>query len=232
MQGEASPTFEFTPAWRVAYPGACIGVLAMHGVRNPEKSARLDRKKAALEEALRKQYASYDRNGLLSIPVLAAYRDYYKRFNKTYHVWHQLASVVFTNRSIPSVAALVEAMYMAELKNMLLTAGHDLGTIVKFLRVDVAKGTESYVRLNREVQVLKERDMFISDAKGAVSSILYGPDRRTLIRPKTRSVVFTVYAPPGIDDGDVRTHLEDIRDNVALFSPDASVGMMKTYIAN
>jgi DNA/RNA-binding domain of Phe-tRNA-synthetase-like protein len=213
----------------MAYPDACIGVLAMHRVTNPKASPQLDERKAQLEAALRERYSSYDRNGLLKLPVLAAYRDYYKRFKKTYHVWHQLASVVFTNRSIPAVAALVEAMYMAELKNMLLTAGHDLREIVKPLRVDIAEGTERYIRMNGEVQELKRRDMYISDAKGIISSIIYGPDRRTMIQPKTKRALFTVYAPPGIDARDVLSHLEDIRKNVLLFSPKASVKLMKTF---
>jgi len=223
--------FEFTPSWRLAYPGACIGVLALHGVTNPERCDPLEEKKVQLEATLRERYASYDRNGLLALPVLAAYRDYYKRFNKTYHVWHQLASVVFTRRSIPSVAALVEAMYIAELENMLLTAGHDLGTIVQPLRADVADGTERYVRLNGEVQRLKQRDMFIADGDGIISSIIYGPDNRTRIRPKTKSVVFTVYAPPGIEEDIVVSHLKDIRENVALFAPEASIEFLKTFVA-
>jgi DNA/RNA-binding domain of Phe-tRNA-synthetase-like protein len=223
---------EFTPNWRMAYPGACIGVLAMHRVTNPRSNAQLDQKKAELETTLRERYSSYDRNGLLKLPTLTAYRDYYKRFKKTYHVWHQLASVVFTRRSIPSIAALVEAMYMAELKNMLLTAGHDLRAIAQPLRVDIAEGTERYIRMNGDVQELKRRDMYITDAKGIISSIIYGPDRRTMIQPKTKRVVFTVYAPPGIDARDVLSHLEDIRDNVALFSPKASVKLMKTFGAS
>jgi DNA/RNA-binding domain of Phe-tRNA-synthetase-like protein len=219
---------EFTPNWRMAYPGACIGLLAMQGVRNPKSNPQLDEKKAELEAALRERYASYDRNGLLKIPTLAAYREYYRRFKKTYHVWHQLASIVFTNRSIPTVAALVEAMYMAELKNMLLTAGHDLKAIAQPLKVDVADGTERYVRMNGEVQDLKARDMYITDAKGIISSIIYGPDRRTRILPKTKRVLFTVYAPPGIEESAVISHLEDIRANVLIFAPKASVKLLKT----
>jgi DNA/RNA-binding domain of Phe-tRNA-synthetase-like protein len=222
---------EFTPSWRMAYPGACIGLLAMQGVTNPKSSPELDEKKAELVSDLRERYSSYDRNGLLKIPTLAAYRDYYRPFRKTYHVWHQLASVVFTNRSIPAVAALVEAMFMAELKNMLLTAGHDLKVIAQPLKIDVADGTERYIRMNGEVQDLKARDMYITDAKGIISSIIYGPDRRTRILPKTKRVLFTVYAPPGIEESDVISHLNDIRDNVLLFAPKASVKLLKTFVA-
>jgi len=80
------------------------------------------------------------------------------------------------------------------------------------VRADVAAGSEVYVRLDGGEQVLKEGDMFIADARGVLSSILYGPDYRTRIRPETQQVLFTVYAPPGIEAGAVRHHLETIRD--------------------
>jgi len=40
--------------------------------------------------------------------------------------------------------------------------------------------------------------MFIADGQGVISSIVYGPDRRTRITLATRNAVFTVYAPAGI----------------------------------
>ncbi len=57
---------------------------------------------------------------------LPAYASYYRAFDKTYHVLGQLKSVAVKGKAIPSVAALVEAMFIAELHNGLLTAGHDL----------------------------------------------------------------------------------------------------------
>jgi DNA/RNA-binding domain of Phe-tRNA-synthetase-like protein len=221
--------FELTPEWKSAYPGSSIGVLVMHGVVNPRQHPQLHEKKVNLEEALRTQFSSYDRKGLKAIPVLAAYNEYYKQFNKTYHVQHQLESVVFKNRNIPKVAALVEAMFMAELKNLLLTAGHDLDIIESPLRIDVAKGTESYIRMNGDEQRLKAGDMMIADMKGIVSCIIYGPDHRTRIRPETKRVVFTVYAPPGIEEREVTHHLEDIQENVAVIVPDATMELLETF---
>lgn len=221
--------FVVTPAWKSEYPGSSVGVLVMHGVANPQQHPQLHEKKIYLEEALRTQFSSHDRKSLKALPVLTSYNAYYKQFNKTYHVQHQLESVVFKNRHIPRVAALVEAMFMAELKNLLLTAGHDLDMIETPLRIDVAKGTESYIRMNGDEQQLKAGDMMIADAKEIVSCIIYGPDRRTRISPETKRVVFTVYAPPGIEVGDVGRHLEDIRDNVEVIAPDASVELLETF---
>ena len=223
---------EVAPAWKSAHSGASVGVLAMYGVENPQHHPQLDEKKEDLEKALRAQFSSYDRKSLKTIPVLAAYAAYYKQFSKTYHVQHQLESLVFKNRDIPKVSTLVKAMFMAELKSLLLTAGHDLNAIGLPLRIDVAKGTESYIRMNAEEQTLKAGDMMIADATSVMSCIIYGPDRRTRIRPETKRVVFTVYAPPGIEERDVSRHLENIRENVTVITPGASVELLQTFGAD
>ena len=220
---------EVSSAWKLAYPGATVGMLAMKGVENPHQHQELNQKKEDLERELRVQFSSDDRKSLRAIPVLAAYDTYYKQFGKTYHVQHQLESVVFKNRPIPNVASLVEAMFMAELKNQMLTAGHDWNAIEEPIRIDVATGAESYIRMNGEKQTVKAGDMMIADETNIVSCVVYGPDRRTRIRPETERVVFTVYAPAGIAEGDVRLHLEDIRENVTVIAPEASVDSIETF---
>jgi DNA/RNA-binding domain of Phe-tRNA-synthetase-like protein len=206
-----------------------VGVLAMAGVANPAHHEGFDAQKEALERDLRSRFASYDRAALRALPVMQAYHAYYKQFKKTYHVQLQLESIVFKDKSIPRVAALVEAMFMAELKNQLLTAGHDLDVVQMPVGIDVAVGTERYVRLNGQEQELKEGDMLIADAQGVLSSVLYGPDRRTQLRPDTRRALFTVYAPPGIARQAVVVHLEDIRDYILLVSPQATTELLAAY---
>ena len=212
---------EVMPDWREAYPGACVGVMAVSGVRNPQRDSALERQKADLEDDLRKMYSGYDRAALKEIPALKVYNDYYKRFRKTYHVLLQLESVIFKGATIPSVSALVETMFMAELEHLLLTAGHDLDQVVLPVRVGVARGDERYVRLNGEELTLKEGDMYIADRDKVLSSIIYGPDRSTRITTDTKRVLFTVYAPHGISSDQVREHLEEIGANVLQFSPEA-----------
>jgi len=112
---------------------------------------------------------------------------------------------------------------------MLLTAGHDLDVVQLPLILDVSKGTESYTLMRGQEQILKPDDMFISDQGGVISSIIYGPDRRTQITPATRNAAFTVYAPVGIDGQAVARHLEDIRDYVMLVAPQARVELSKVY---
>jgi DNA/RNA-binding domain of Phe-tRNA-synthetase-like protein len=114
-------------------------------------------------------------------------------------------------------------MFMAELDDLLLTAGHDLDRLVLPLTLDVAAGTETYTLLRGEPQTLKTGDMFIRDGEGVISSIIYGPDRRTQITPETRRVVFTVYAPPGIAPETVAAHLRKMESNARLIAPQAEV---------
>jgi DNA/RNA-binding domain of Phe-tRNA-synthetase-like protein len=218
--------------WKATYPGAALGVLAMSSVANPKTSPELENRKARLEAALRSTFGSFDRSQLKSLPVLAAYNAYFKRFDKTYHVLHQLESVVFKGKPIPRGAALVEAMFMAELKNLLLTAGHDLDSVHGQVVADVAKGDETYLTLGGQQQTLKPGDMFIHDEMGILSSIIYGPAHRTPISPTTSRVLFTVYAPAGISPEEVRHHLDDLAQNVAAVSPAANADLADVLSAS
>jgi DNA/RNA-binding domain of Phe-tRNA-synthetase-like protein len=220
--------FHVSEEWAAAYPRAHVGVLAMNRVANPEQSAALDRVKAELEADLRARFAGHKAE-LRALPTLQAYKAYYKTFKKTYHVQMQLESVALKGQSIPRVAALVEAMFVAELRNLLLTAGHDLDAVRPPVGVDVGRGDERYVRLNGQEQVLKAGDMFIADAEGILSSIIYGPDRRTQIAPGTTRALFTVYAPAGIDEETVSRHLADIEANVRLVAPGAETEWLQVY---
>jgi DNA/RNA-binding domain of Phe-tRNA-synthetase-like protein len=219
--------FRVTDDWKRAYPGAHAGLLAMRNVINPPRHAELDLQKEELETDLRALFK--ERDSLKSLLPIKAYQEYFKRFKKTYHVFQQLESVVFKGKSIPQVAALVEAMFMEELRNMLLTAGHDLDAVQAPLKLDTSKGNEKYIRMNGQEQVLKSGDMMIADSVAVISSVIYGPDRRTMISPATRRVLFTVYGVPGIGEQSVRQHLEGIEANVRLVSPDAELELLEVY---
>lgn len=221
--------FEVTPAWKDAYPEALAGVLVIRAVSNPAHHPALESRKAALEEGLRAQFSGQDRAAIASHPVLQSYGSYYRQFKKTYHIQLQLESIVLKGKSIPGVAALVESMFMAEMQDLLLTAGHDLDVLQLPLTLDVAAGTEQYTLLRGDEQTLKPGDMLIRDQAGVISSILYGPDQRTQITLQTQNVVFTVYAPPGIDEQTVAGHLQHIEENVLIFAPQARVELLHVY---
>lgn len=215
--------------WKTAYPGAAVGILVMRNVVNPDHHPALDSHKAELENQLRSRFAGRSRAALKALPTIQAYDAHYKRFKKTYHALLQLESVALKGKSIPRVSALVEAMFVAELKNLLLTAGHDLEAIQMPVRLDVSDGSERYTRINGQEQVLKPGDMMIADAEGVISSVLYGPDRRTRITSNTQQVFFAVYAPAGIKKQAVRQHLHDIQANVMLIAPEAETVSLEVY---
>lgn len=223
--------FSSTPEWKTAFPGAQAGVLALRQVSNPPAAPALEARKQALEEALRARFAGQDRQAILVLPAVQANAAYYRRFGKTYHVQLQLESIAFKGKAIPSVAALVEAMFVAEIQNQLLTAGHDLDALQLPLRLDVSRGGETYTLMRGQEQPLKPGDMYIADGQGIISSILYGPDARTAIRPETQNALFMVYAPPGIAPQSVQDHLDGILANVRLFAPGAVVALNQVFAA-
>jgi len=221
--------FEVTSTWNSIFPKAHAGILVMRNTSNPEHHQELEKLKAELEEQLRFQFAGQDRAAITNHPILKIYSDYYKSFKKTYHVQLQLESIALKGKSIPSVFSLVECMFMAEVKNMLLTAGHDLDKLQLPLTLDVTQGTESYILMRGIEQIVKSGDMMISDQSGIISNIIYGPDQRTQITESTRNVVFTVYAPAGIKEELIMQHMADMRDYVMVIAPQAKVDLLKVY---
>jgi len=216
-------------AWKTTCPGAAVGILVMRNVSNPPHHLVLDKLKDDLVSELRRRFADYDRAMLKALKSIKAYRTYFQRYKKTYPVQLQLESVVFKGKSIPRVAALVEAMFMAELKNLLCTAGHDLEALQMPVTLDVSTGGERYTGINGQEQVLKPGDMMMSDAQSIISSLLHGPDQRTRITPSSRQVFFAVYAPQDIGERAVHQHLQDLQTNVLVVAPEAEVELLKVY---
>ena len=75
-----------TDEWRAAHPGATIGLLELAEIDNTGLSPTLNERKRAIEAGLRERYRGFTRHDFLSLPELAAYDRYYRRFNKTYHL--------------------------------------------------------------------------------------------------------------------------------------------------
>lgn len=219
--------FTVTSNWKQTYPGAHLGILVMKNVCNPTQHPKLDLVKRELEADLRALFT--DRSELKLLEPVRAYRNYYSRFDKTYHVLQQLESVIFKGKPIPAVSALVECMFIEELRNSLLTAGHDFDLVKAPVTLDVARDDEHYTRLNGQDQAVKPNDMIIKDSMGIISSLIYGPDKRTRITHSTHNVLFTVYGVPGISAKMVTQHLEGIEANVKVVSPEASTDLLKVY---
>ena len=220
---------EITKEWKDAFPGASVGVLVMRNTVNPKNNPDLDNKMKEIEDEIRNNFSESGREGIRALPTIRSYTEYYKKFKKTYHVMLQLESVALKNRNLPRISALVSAMFTAELKNQLLTAGHDISKLQRPIVLNIATGNESYTGMNGKVQNLNSDDMFISDNVGVISSIIYGPDNRTPITSDTSDVMFTVYGPAGISTEQIKNHLEDISSYVKLVSSDAVTEILEIY---
>lgn len=218
-----------TEAWRSTFPGAVVGALVMRGVRNPEQNLSLDATKRRLEADLRA--SGSDLGSEETHRILRAYEDYYRSRGKSFPLKAQRESIALKGKQIPSRAALVEAMFTAELKNMILTAGHDLNALVLPIHVDVSREDEAYVLMNGKEQIPTPGDMRMADGDGIISTVLFGPDRRTAITPRTTDALFAAYAPAGVGEESVRDHLEDIRANALLVAVAAQTGALLTVVA-
>ncbi len=87
-----------------------------------------------------------------------------------------------------------------------------------------------YIQLNVQEKGLIPNDMMVSDLQGITSSIIYGPDKRTQIKPDTRNILFIVYAPPGIEKLIVFQHLKDIQKYVhIIITPKGEIELPKVY---
>jgi DNA/RNA-binding domain of Phe-tRNA-synthetase-like protein len=203
--------------------------MALKNAANPKKCDALESKKRELENLIRSQFST--KSELAALPIIQAYTTYYKAFRKSYHVLFQLESIALKGKTIPSVVPLVEAMFMAELKNMLLTAGHDLNALELPVTLDISKGHEQYTMLNGKERSLKPGDMMMADNQGTISSVIYGPDRRTRITQETENPLFVVYAPPGVGEDRVIRHLQDVKEYIELFSPEVYVDSLETFVA-
>jgi DNA/RNA-binding domain of Phe-tRNA-synthetase-like protein len=200
-----------------------IGILVMQEVHNSPSNERLNLVKADIAGSLREKYKESTRNKLKSIYPMDVYVSYYNQFGYTYHLLLQLESII-QGKSMPAISSLVDAMFMAEMKNMLLTAGHDLDKVILPLCLKQSKG-EGYIALGGKTVITVPGDLMIEDKKGIISSILRGPDSRTNIDVQTSRVLFTVYAPPGIKDNLIYQHLNDIESYVKIFSEESSTGL-------
>ena len=208
--------------------GCRIGLLAVTNVTNPKTSEVLEKAKSLLEESAREKYAQIERQELKSIHPMSVYVSYYKKFGYTYHVLQQVESVAKGKKSM-SVSGLVDSMFMAEMKNMILTAGHDLAKIRGAVSLKVATGEEAYICMNGKETKTIPGDIMITDGESVLSSILRGPDGRTSIDTGTEEVLYTVYAPAGIEEKEILSHMNDIESYVRLFSPELNVAL-KTVI--
>ena len=216
-------TITATDAWHQAHPGGTIGLLELSSIDNSQPVPALEAQKRAIETALRAQYGDFTRPDFLEIPVLRAYKDYYRRFGKTYHVQLQLESIALKGKSLPAVSPLVDANFGAEMETFILAAGHDVAQLEGPVVMDVSGEADHMVQMNGREKALPPGDMIMRDAAGVCCSIIYGQDNRSPITPATSHVLYVAYGPAGVPRAAVEHHLQRIHAHIELFAPQATV---------
>jgi DNA/RNA-binding domain of Phe-tRNA-synthetase-like protein len=212
-----------TDEWRTAHPGATIGLLELSRVENSRQSLQLDDRKRETEARLRERYQGFTRQDFLSLPVMAAYEQYYKRFNKTYHVQLQVESIVLKGKNLPNVSPLVDANFAAEVETFVLTAGHDVARLQGAVFINVSRDGDQMTQMNGSLKPIRASDMIMRDENGICCSIIYGQDNRSPISSETSHVLYVAYAPVGVPAATVTDQLRKIEENIQLFSPTAVV---------
>ena len=208
-----------TAEWRAAHPGAVIGLLELSRVDNTRPSLELDARKRETAARVRDRYRGFTRQDFLSLPVMAGYARYYKRFGKTYHVLLQVESIVLKSKTLPNVSPLVDANFMAEVETLVLTAGHDADKLVGLVSMDVSRDGDQLTQMDGSPKAIPAGDMIMRDAKGVCCSILYGQDNRSPISRETSHVLYVAYAPAGVSAETVEAHLRAVEAHVRLMSP-------------
>jgi len=207
--------------WSSIHPDAVIGLLELSGVDNAQSSPALDERKREIEARLRERYRRFTRQDFLALPVMVNYREYYKRFDKTYHLLLQVESIVLKDKNLPDVSPLVGANFAAEVETFVLTAGHDVARLHEPVWIDVSRPGDQITQMNGAVTAMRVGDMIMRDAEGISCSIIYGQDNRSPISALTSHVLFVTYVPAGVTPEIVIAHLMRIEEHVRLFSPKA-----------
>lgn len=211
------------------YPDAKFGYLVVNGLQEDSDRAIMDTIVSGEIEQLRAVYPEYERKKMLETKPLCHYGAYYKKFKKTYHVLGQLESILLKDKSIPSVGPAVEAMFLAEVKHLLLTAGHDLDTFEGSLVIDVANEPFTYQGISKKEQSLMLEDMHLSDQTGVVSSIIKGPDFRTRITKNTQNGLYFIYGVPGVTEEQIGEELQTIAAYLSQVIPRVTVQDIKVF---
>lgn len=212
-----------TEEWQTAHPGAVIGLLELSGIDNRRLSPALEARKREVEAHLRDRYGGFTRQDFNALPIMAAYKQYYRRFEKTYHVLLQVESIVLKGSSLPDVSPLVDANFAAEVETFVLTAGHDVAKLIGAVCIDVSRHGDQIIQMNGAEKIMRPGDMVMRDENGISCSIIYGQDNRSPISTDTSHVLYVAYAPAGVPVESVESQLRKIEQNVRLFSRSASL---------
>ncbi len=189
---------------KIAYPDLKVSIVEVRFSGEPKFNQEIIDLKKALENKIKSDYKNPE-----NLERVIKYNLFYKKFDSKVPMEFQIKSIL-NNKEIPMIHPVLICMFIAELKNIILTAGHDLDKLeddtIEVLR---SNGTEEYTKINEKVQKLKNNDIFAIDGTGIISSVLYGPDSRTKITDETENFLFMCYSF-GLSNEEIENHMNDI----------------------
>ena len=214
-----------------AYPTAAIGVLEVSRIENNGSADPFIEEKKQLEKELRDQYNGYERSDFNALPVIAAYRSYYKLFKKSYHVQLQLESIVLKGKTLPNVNPLVDLNFMAEMQTLVLAAGHDVDKLNQPIQFDLSREGDKITQLNGEIREMRSNDMIMRDASQVSCSIIYGQDNQSPISQETTRALYVVYAPDGVPEETIQRFFTLLKQYILIFSNQAQIEQQRLITA-
>ena len=146
--------------------------------------------------------------------IINSYNNYFNQWGKTYPIEYQIKTIRKGGK-FPQVSVLVDSMFLAELNHRILTSGHDIDLFQGNLLFDVSEGGEQYLKINGKEQVLKKDDIILTDEKGILASLLYGPAKRTTIVSETKNALYFAWCPFGMMNELINEHLNQILTSLA-----------------
>lgn len=208
------------------YPHIHFGVLVIKNF-SPDETVDFIYFKDSEIRKIKNKYTDYERKTFKQSEPVCHYVNYYKKFKKTYHVLHQLESIILKGKTIPNTLPLIQAMFLAEVKHILLTGGYDLDKMEQPFSFDIAEGGEKYTGVSgREIE-LTNNDIYLRDAKGIVMSIIYGQDDRTRITENTNNAMFVIEGVNGITKEQLINELYDLLKYLRFFDSAIEPAYMK-----
>ncbi len=180
-------------------------------------------------DEIQSRYGHLDRTEIKELYPVQAYAAYYKKFGYSYHVLAQLESILKGKKTLRAESGLLQAMFLSELESMLLTAGHDMSKLHLPLHLKMASGNEIYQSISGKDVTTVENDLMVCDGNGVISSITRGPDFNSRITVSTTDVLFTIYAPPGIEADYIETDLRKLKGRIKTFSPASKAEVLQVF---
>ena len=213
----------FSDDFFVTHPNAIIGFLEISNIDNSTEHDPFTVEKKAIQESTIQQFGEYTRADFNMLPIFSAYRTYYKKFKKSYHVQLQLESIALKGKSLPHVNPLVDINFMTEVQTNLLTAGHDVNKLSGPISMDISREGDTITQLNGQPRNMRVGDMVMRDDSSVSCSVIYGQDNLSPITKDTTHVLYVAYCPEGISLECAENHINNIRKYVLSINSAAIV---------